>query len=43
MKKSIKPTEYFLIKAKSEWDDCDFAIIHITEEWKKSKRKDWKL
>jgi hypothetical protein len=39
MKKSIKPTEYFLIKAKSEWDDCDFAIIHITEEWKKIQKK----
>lgn len=39
MKKSIKPTEYLLIKAKSEWDDCDFAIIHITEEWKKTQKK----
>ncbi|WBS74163.1 hypothetical protein PF438_14810 [Elizabethkingia meningoseptica] len=38
MKKSIKPTEYLLIKAKSEWDDCDFAIIHITEEWKKVQK-----
>lgn len=38
MKKSIKPTEFLLIKAKSEWDDCDFAIIHITEEWKKIQK-----
>jgi len=22
-----------LAETASEWDDCDFAIIHITEEW----------
>ena len=41
MKTSLKPTEHLLIKAmtKSEWDDCGFAIIHITEEWKKIQKK----
>ncbi|AZB25279.1 MULTISPECIES: hypothetical protein [Flavobacteriales] len=43
MKKSIKPTEYLLIKAKSEWDDCDFAIIHISEEWKKIQKNRLKV
>lgn len=41
MKKSIEATEYLLIKAKtnSEWDNGDFAIIHITEEWKQTQQK----
>ena len=41
MKVSLKPTEYLLIKAmtNSELDDCGFAIIHITDEWKKAQRK----
>ena len=41
MKVSLKPTEYLLIKAmtNSEWDDCGFAIIHITDEWKKTQTK----
>lgn len=41
MKTSLNPTEYLLIKAmtNSEWDDCDFAIIHITDEWKKTQKK----
>lgn len=36
MKKSAIPTPHILVKAftTSEWDSCDFAIIHITEEWK---------
>lgn len=36
MKRSDKPTPYILVKAytTSEWDTCDFAIIHVTEEWK---------
>lgn len=34
MKKSLKPTEYLIIKAMSEWESCDFALIHITEEWR---------
>ena len=41
MKTSLKPTEYLLIKAmtNSEWDDCGFAFIHITDEWKKTQTK----
>lgn len=41
MKKSIEATEYLLIKAKtnSEWDNGDCAIIHITEDWKKTQKK----
>ena len=41
MKTSLKPTEYLLIKAmtNSEWDDCDFAIIHITDDWKQTQKK----
>lgn len=36
MKRSNKPTAYILLKAytNSEYDSCDFAIVHITEEWK---------
>jgi hypothetical protein len=41
MKLSDKPTEYILLKAgnNSEWDLCEFAIIHISEEWKKIQKK----
>lgn len=41
MKLSDKPTEYLLLRAgtSSEWDNCDFAIIHITEDWKKEQKK----
>lgn len=37
MKISDKPTKYILIKANtdSEWDCCDFALIYLSEEWKK--------
>lgn len=37
MRISEKPTEYILIRAQteSEWDYCDFALIHVSEEWKK--------
>lgn len=40
MKISINPTEHLLVKAMtdSEWDDCEFAIIHITDEWKKTQK-----
>ncbi|MBT2559863.1 hypothetical protein J7E50_18240 [Pedobacter sp. ISL-68] len=36
MKSSDKPTEYLMLKAKtdSEWDECDYAIIRITENWR---------
>lgn len=41
MKISDKPTEHILIKANtnSEWDCCDFAIIHLSEEWSKRQAK----
>ena len=37
MKTSDKPTVNILIKANtnSEWDCCEFAIIHLSKEWKK--------
>lgn len=36
MKISDKPTADILIKARtdSEWDCCEFAIIHLSEKWK---------
>jgi hypothetical protein len=41
MKISNIPTEYLFIKAmtNSEWDNCSFAVIHITEEWKQCQKK----
>lgn len=41
MKRSYKATANLLVKANtnSEWDNCNFAIIHITEEWKKQQQK----
>lgn len=41
MKTSLKPTEYLVIKAMntSECDDFGFAIIHITDEWKKTQKR----
>ena len=32
----VEHSEYILIRAytDSEWDSCDFAIIHVTPEWK---------
>lgn len=41
MRLSDKPTGYLLLKAgtNSEWDNCNFAIIHITEDWKKEQKK----
>lgn len=37
MKTSDKPTADILIRANtnSEWDCCDFAVIHLSEEWRK--------
>lgn len=37
MKTSDKPTADILIRAKtdSEWDCCEFAVIHLSEKWKK--------
>lgn len=36
MKISTTPTAFILIKARSnsEWDNCDFAIVQIDDEWK---------
>ncbi|MDE3183195.1 MAG: hypothetical protein KGM16_07235 [Bacteroidota bacterium] len=41
MKLSDKATAYLLVKANtnSEWDDCNFALIHITDEWKKEQQQ----
>lgn len=41
MKLSAKATAYILVKANtnSEWDNCEFAIIHLSEEWKKEQAK----
>jgi hypothetical protein len=40
MKLSDKPTAHVLLKAgtNSEWDNCNFAIIHITEDWKRTAK-----
>lgn len=37
MKLSETPTNYLIVYAKtnSEWDECDFAIIHVNETWRK--------
>lgn len=41
MKTSDKPTAHILVRAStnSEWDCCDFAIIHLSEEWRKLQEK----
>jgi len=41
MKLSDKPTNYVLLKAgtNSEWDNCNFAIVYISEAWRTEKRK----
>lgn len=41
MKMSDKPTEHILIKAStnSEWDCCEFALIHLSEKWKQQQVK----
>ena len=41
MKKSERPTENLLLRAytTSEWDECEFAIIHCTEQWKEQLKK----
>ncbi|WP_447951660.1 hypothetical protein [Chryseobacterium koreense] len=41
MKLSDKSTAHILVKANtnSEWDNCEFAIIHISEEWKQEQAK----
>lgn len=39
MKISNKQTDYILIRAftDSEWDYCDFALIRLSEEWRKAQ------
>ncbi|MDX3913920.1 MAG: hypothetical protein QHC79_10325 [Pseudosphingobacterium sp.] len=41
MKATNKTTAHLLIKANtnSEWDSCEFAIVHISEEWKMEQAK----
>lgn len=41
MKLSDQPTEYILIKARtnSEWDCCEFALINLSEGWKRQQAK----
>lgn len=41
MESTTNNTGYVLIKARtnSEWDTCEFAIVHITEDWKKEQAK----
>ena len=39
MKLSDKATAHILVKANSEWDNCEFAIIHLSEEWKQEQAK----
>ena len=41
MKRTDKPTDYILVRAytDSKWDSCDFAIINISEEWKRQQAK----
>ena len=41
MKRSDKATPYLLIRAQSnsEWDNCEFAIVHLSEEWQKEQAK----
>lgn len=36
MKLSNKPTAHILVKAytNSDWDNCEFAIIHLSQDWK---------
>lgn len=36
MKTTSQPTDHILIKAQtnSDWDECHYAIIHCTKEWK---------
>lgn len=45
MKKSYKPTGYIVVEASTngEFDTCDFAIIHLTEEWQRNMREHLQL
>lgn len=41
MKITSQQTDYILIKAQtnSEWDECHFAIIHCSQEWKEQTQQ----
>lgn len=41
MKTTDKQTQHILLKAwtNSDWDTCDFAIVHLTEDWKREQQK----
>lgn len=41
MKTTSQPTDYILIKAQtnSDWDECHFAIILCSQEWKEQTRQ----
>lgn len=41
MKTTNKTTAHILIKAttNSEWDNCEFAIVHLSKEWKKEQAR----
>lgn len=41
MKLSTKATGYILVKAttNSEWDYCEYAIVHLSKEWKTEQTK----
>jgi hypothetical protein len=44
MKISNQPTEYLLIQASTpEFDKCDFAIIHLSEQWKERQRERFEM
>jgi hypothetical protein len=45
MKRAAHPTDYIFIRAStaSEWDSCDFAIIRLTDDWRKVMRKRFDL
>ena len=38
MKKASQPTIYILLQAatNSEWDSCEYAILHLTKNWRKN-------
>jgi hypothetical protein len=41
MRKENYDTGFVMLKANtnSEWDDCDFVIIHVTDEWRQTMQK----
>lgn len=41
MKTTSNITDFMLVKAdtKSEWDNCHFALIHCTEEWRERMKQ----